>query len=80
MMQTVEAEINVDGTVTLLEPVRVKVKTKALVTVLNEEPEKAKTSKKENLRAIFGKMRGVEMFRGIEDVSDWQRNLRDEWE
>ena len=34
MMQTVEAEINVDGTVTLLEPVPVKVKTKALVTVL----------------------------------------------
>jgi len=34
MMQTVEAEINVDGTVTLLEPVRVIVKTKALVTLL----------------------------------------------
>lgn len=33
-MQTVEAEINVDGTVTLLEPVRVKVKTRALVTLL----------------------------------------------
>ena len=37
MMQTVEAEINVDGTVTLLEPLRVRVKTKALVTVLGEE-------------------------------------------
>lgn len=34
MMQTVEAEINVDGTVTLLEPLRVRVKTRALVTVL----------------------------------------------
>ncbi|CAN5397268.1 hypothetical protein BH10ACI1_BH10ACI1_22310 [soil metagenome] len=34
MMQTVEAEINVDGTVTLLEPLRVKVKTRALVTIL----------------------------------------------
>jgi len=33
-MQTVEAEINVDGTVTLLEPIKVKVKTRALVTVL----------------------------------------------
>lgn len=79
MMQTVEAEINVDGTVTLLEPLRVRVKTKALVTVLNEEPEKAKASRKENLRAVFGKMRGVEMFRAIENVSEWQRNLRDEW-
>ncbi len=37
MMQTVEAEINVDGTVTLLEPLQVKVKTRALVTVLDEE-------------------------------------------
>ena len=36
-MRTVEAEINVDGTVMLLEPLRVKVKTKALVTVLSEE-------------------------------------------
>ncbi len=80
MMQTVEAEINVDGTVTLLEPLRVRVKTKALVTVLGEESNQAKASKKENLRAIFGKMRGVEMFRGIENVSQWQRNLRDEWE
>ncbi len=79
-MQTVEAEINVDGTVTLLEPVRVKVKTKALVTVLGEESKRAKASKKENLRAVFGKMRGMEMFRGIENVSEWQRNLRDEWE
>ncbi len=34
MMQTVEAEINVDGTVTLLEPLRVRVKTRALVTLL----------------------------------------------
>lgn len=39
MMQTVEAEINVGGTVTLLEPLRVRVKTKALVTVLGDEPE-----------------------------------------
>lgn len=80
MMRTVEAEINVDGTVTLLEPLRVRVKTKALVTVLSEEAEGTEASKKENLRAVFGKMRGVEMFRGIENVSEWQRKLRDEWE
>ena len=34
MMQTMEAEIGVDGTVTLPEPLRVKVKTRALVTLL----------------------------------------------
>lgn len=52
-------------------------KTKALVTVLNEE---SKASKKENLRTVFGKMRGAEMFRAVENVSEWQRKLRDEWE
>jgi hypothetical protein len=34
MLQTVEAEIRVDGTVTLLEPLRVNRTTKALVTLL----------------------------------------------
>lgn len=34
MLQTVEAEINVDGTVTLLEPIEVKSKTRAIVTVI----------------------------------------------
>ena len=34
MLQTVEAEINPDGSVTLLEPVEVKTTARALVTVL----------------------------------------------
>ena len=34
MLRTVEAEIRPDGTVTLLEPVQVSGKTRALVTVL----------------------------------------------
>jgi len=34
VQKTVEAEIDVDGTVTLLEPLRVEVKTKALVMLL----------------------------------------------
>ena len=37
MVRTVEAEINVDGTVTLLKPLRVTMKTRALVTVVGEE-------------------------------------------
>ena len=53
---------------------------RALVMIFDEEPKELKALKKENLRAVFGKMRGVEMFRGIENVSEWQRNLRDEWE
>ena len=34
MLKTVEAEIGPDGTVTLLEPVEVKTRSRALVTVL----------------------------------------------
>lgn len=36
MLQTVEAEIGVDGTVTLLEPLRVNRTTRALVTLLEK--------------------------------------------
>jgi hypothetical protein len=36
MLQTVEAEIDVQGNVRLLEPVRVTRKTRAIVTVLEE--------------------------------------------
>ncbi|MBA4183051.1 MAG: hypothetical protein H0X49_03460 [Acidobacteria bacterium] len=56
MMQTVEAEINVDGTVTLLEPVRVNVKTKALVTVL----ENGGDSGKENVSSVLELMQSDE--------------------
>ena len=37
MLQTVEAEIDVDGSVRLLEPLRVTRKARAIVTVLDEE-------------------------------------------
>ncbi len=56
MMQTVEAEINVDGTVTLLEPVPVNVKTKALVTVL----ENGGDSGKENVSSVLELMQSDE--------------------
>jgi hypothetical protein len=44
-----------------------------LVMILDEEQKEAETWKKENLRAVFEKMRGVEMFRGIGNVRDWQK-------
>ena len=49
MLQTVEAEIKTDGTVTLLEAVDVKTTTRALVTVLENGDE----SKKGNVRQIL---------------------------
>ncbi len=37
MLTTVEAEINVDGTVRLLEPIKVAKKSRAILTLLNDE-------------------------------------------
>ncbi len=78
MIQTLEAIVDETGEIRLLAEVHLKKNRRTLVTILDEEPKEAKASKKENLRAVFDKMRGVEMFRGIEDVSEWQRNLRDD--
>lgn len=80
MIQNLEAIVDETGKIRLLEEVSLKESRRALVTILDEEPKIAPVSKKENLRAVFGKMRNVEMFRGIENVKDWQKNLRDEWE
>ncbi len=78
MIQTLVALVDETGEIRLLSEVHLKKNRRTLVTILDEEPKEAKASKKENLRAVFDKMRGVEMFRGIEDVSEWQRNLRDD--
>lgn len=37
MLTTVEAEINVDGSVRLLEPIKVGKKSRAILTLLNDE-------------------------------------------
>ena len=72
MIQTLEAIVDETGKVRLLTEIHLKKSRRALATILDEEPNEAKASKKENLRTIFSKMRGVEMFRGIENVSEWQ--------
>lgn len=76
-MQTLEAIVDETGKISLLEVMRLEKSHRALVTILDEEPKTAATSKKENLRGVFGEMRKVEMFRAIENMSDWQKNLRD---
>jgi len=78
MIQTLEAIVDETGKITLLTEIHLKKSRQALVTILDQEPKEAKASKKENLRVVFGKRRGVKMFRGIENVSEWQRNLRDD--
>lgn len=49
----------------------------ARVTVTLEVSE---TSQKEKLAVLFAKMRKVKMFENIENPTEWQRKLRDEWE
>jgi hypothetical protein len=49
----------------------------AHVTVTLEVNE---TSQKEKLAALFAKMRGVKMFENIENPTEWQKKLRDEWD
>ena len=80
MIQTLEAIVDETGKIRLLEEVHLTESRRALVTILDEKPREAKASQKERLRAVFAKMRDVEMFSEIENVSRWQKDLRDEWE
>lgn len=81
MIQTLEAIVDKTGKVSLLEEVRLNEDRRALVTILEEEPKIAESnSSKENLRVVFEKMRQKEMFRKIENPTEWQKEIRDEWE
>ncbi len=51
MLQTVEAEIDVNGKITLLEPLRVSKKTRVIVTVLEES--KSNTQEQGNGKKIL---------------------------
>lgn len=83
-MQTIEAIIESTGAVRLLSEVKLPKSRRALVTILDEEPVDAATSnsgqKNEKLIAAFKKAQEANIFRGIDDPVEWQRNLRDEWD
>jgi hypothetical protein len=51
MLQTVEAEVDIDGSVRLLEPLRVTKPSRALVTLL--DPEHGSVSHKGNAAAVL---------------------------
>ena len=81
MIQTLEAIVNETGNIRLLTEVRLKTSRRALVTILDEEPKATPAlSQKERLREVLSEMHKVEMFRGIQDVKAWQKELRDEWD
>ncbi len=53
--------------------------TLAHVIITLETPEEKKT-KKENLLKAFKKAQKANLFAEIEDPTEWQRKLRDEWD
>jgi hypothetical protein len=79
-MQTLEAIINENGNIELLDEIRLKKRSRALVTVLDEEPKVSNREKREKLFEVFKKMQKADLFKKIDDPVEWQKNLRDEWE
>ena len=80
MIQTLEAMVNENGKIELLDEIRLEKRRRALVTILDEEPKVSDESKKAKLFAVFEKMRKADVFREIANPTEWQKKLRDEWE
>ena len=79
-MQTIEAIVGSTGAVKLLTDVRLPRNRRALLTILDEEPKVTDDSKKERLLGAFKKAQKANLFKDIEDLVEWQRKLRDEWD
>lgn len=80
MMQTVEAEINVDGTVTLLEPVRVRIKTRALVTVLENGGAAGEGNARQMLEFLQNNRLPAEARRSAEEMEAQISENRNSWD
>ena len=79
-MQTLEAIVDKTGNVRLLTEISLPEDRRALLTILDEEPHETFASKKANLSAAFEKIQKAKLFQDIENPSEWQKKLRDEWE
>lgn len=79
-MRTVEAIIGKTGKVKLLKEIRLPESRRALLTILDEEPQDSPELKKERLFAALEKLAEKDIFPDIDDPVEWQRKLRDEWE
>ncbi|MEJ7711263.1 MAG: hypothetical protein WKF84_15710 [Pyrinomonadaceae bacterium] len=82
MLQTVRAEIDIDGSVRLLEPVRVERRTQALVTLLEEPAEPS--SGKGNGAAILELLNSSEFAARksypVEEIEAQIQENRNSWE
>lgn len=79
-MQTLEATIDRKGKVRLLTEIRLPKERRALLTILDEEPQDLPEANKERLLRAFKEAQKTNLFKDIDDPSEWQRKLRDEWE
>lgn len=79
-MQTVEAIIEASGSVKLLSRVRLPGDRKALLTILDEEPDSPSRTQRERLLRAFKNARSTKLFSNIKDPVEWQKRLRDEWD
>lgn len=76
-MQTLEATIDTTGNVKLLNEIRLPKERRALLTILDEEPIDEVISRKERLLKAFKAAQKANLFKDIDDPSEWQRKLRD---
>ena len=79
-MQTLEAIVDKTGRVKLLTKIRLPQSRRALLTILDEEPQESPATKKEELFAAFAKLEQANVFSEIDNPVEWQRKLRDDWE
>ena len=80
MSKTVEAEIDVDGTVTLLEPVEVKVKTRARVTILENGENAGNGNVRPMLEFLRKNRLPAESRRSAEEIEAQIQENRNSWD
>ncbi len=82
MLVTVEAEVDVNGEIELLEPLKVKKRTRAIVTLL-EEPN-GQTAEKGNGKALLQVLKDNPLpessRRTAQEIDDWIEELRSSWD
>lgn len=84
MLKTIEAEIDVNGNVVLLEPVVVKKRTRAIVTLLEETSEKSPEEIKGNSKRLLELLKNPEFANrksySAEEIEDQIEEARNSWE
>lgn len=80
MLRTVEAEIGVDGTVTLLEPLELKGTARALVTVLENGDGADKGNGRQMLEFLRENRLPTESRRGEEEIEAQILENRNSWD